>query len=352
MKQRLTRVVRRWRRYVPLALLALIMLGLYRNGIIRPDMYFRQPYRQTVIQGQPELICYVLPAGGARQISYASAAAAVLYENQLAPDVLVGASGGAVLSALLSQGLAPQAIAEQWAELALSHFGFAPPTVAQLKAIGYFFRLHQSAEVADDLFASLSAEFAYEEIRSRGKGVVLFAANAQREPYAFYQNIAAHHIPSGLRAIAMDSQADLDFALRASSTVPLLMSARRWQGERLYDGALAEPTELEVVLRSNCFQAPDVEVLVVYIDGNTESRVVNPPGWRQTIFLQRNYSVRSNANNPVEILVVRPQFRQPLPGGDYYQEVLQIGRAAREDARSALEHLQRAPDESVKRATP
>lgn len=315
-----------------LIILTISFLYLYQSGLFRPDLLFREEYQQQSITKRPEHIIYVLPAGGARQLSWISPVVQTLSRQGLNPTLIIGSSGGAIMGTALAQGESTKSISHTWKDISKSYYGRTPPPQAQWGVIGYIYRLRKLEKIFPDLNEKLIGFLNFEQLIKSNTGLIINAAHSNnRDPHLFIINVDDESLPPASSYSHIESQKNLETALQASSAIPGFLPPVTWYEKEFIDGSFSQPTDLKTSL--DVAGSLEAKTLIVYIDANSPRRILSPPTYRQTILLnqiEEKYPQQA-------ILVIRPET--VLPGGDYLAEILTIEKAARESAKGAVTFL-------------
>lgn len=315
-----------------LIILVLSFLYLYQSGLFRPDLLFREEYQQQPITKRPEHIFYVLPAGGARQLSWISPVVQTLSREGLNPTLIIGSSGGAIMGTALAHGESTKSISYTWKDISRSYYGRTPPPQAQWGVIGYIYRLRKLEKIFPDLNEKLIDFLAFEQLVNSSIGLIINAAHSNnRDPHLFIINVDDQYLPPASSYSHIESQNNLEAALHASSAIPGFLPPVTWHEKELIDGSFSQPTDLKTAFE--IAENLEARTLIVYIDANSPRRILSPPTYRQTILLNQ---IKEKYPQQA-ILVIRPET--VLPGGDYLTEIQTIEKAAQESAKDAVSFL-------------
>ncbi|MBL8345301.1 MAG: patatin-like phospholipase family protein [Rubrivivax sp.] len=184
---------------------------------------FKQAHPPT--PRRPPRLAFVIGSGGVRSAA-ALGAAGALAEHGIRPDLIVGCSSGALMGAVLAQGVEPRMALQRATELWSAD-------LTQKR------RWRAWLELAMPRLAGFGPDFAMRDARGIQRALEHAFGEARLEDLPTPMRVAATDAASGM-PLTLTSGPLVD-ALRASLAVPFLFPSVAVGGRRLVDGVLSDP---------------------------------------------------------------------------------------------------------------
>ncbi len=173
----------------------------------------------------PPRLAFVIGSGGVRSAA-ALGVAGALAEHGIRPDLIVGCSSGALMGAVLAQGVEPRAALQLATELWSAE-------LTQKR------RWRAWLELALPRLAGFGPDFAMRDARGIQRALERAFGTVRLEDLPTPMRVAATDAASGMPLTLISGP--LVDALRASLAVPFLFPSVAVAGRRLVDGALSDP---------------------------------------------------------------------------------------------------------------